>query len=309
MAIIYGLYDPRKPIELENCRYIGQTVSPLSEHLVDHLSSAKTLKNAGRDRWIRALLADGVIPTIAAIEEIANDLTHEVEWDWIKRGFAEGWDLTNEGTGRAPLRSDTWIQHLTPDKIAAFWAKVDIRSDDECWKWTAYTNASGYGMFGVGSRTDDSRRRVYAHRFAWEVTNGPIPNRLFVCHTCDNPPCVNPNHMFLDTLHGNMKDAAAKGRTRNQNTDVTHCKNGHEFTEETTYVNPRGSRICRICMNLASCLRERDVRKHKRADQKRTINQNTQCDECDFISTAQGIGHHQTSFGHTGKTTLGSLTD
>ena len=93
-----------------------------------------------------------------------------------------------------------------------FWAKVQVRGPDDCWPWIGSREAAGYGVL---YRRSTPRRRVYkAHRLSWEIHNGSIPSSLFVCHHCDNPPCVNPVHLFLGTALDNAKDMLAKGRCR-----------------------------------------------------------------------------------------------
>lgn len=91
------------------------------------------------------------------------------------------------------------------EPLIRFWARVSKR--ETCWEWTGPYDGDGYGQF-----TDGEGRNVRAHRFSWSLANGPIPAGLKVLHRCDNPPCVNPSHLFLGTDNDNLKDAISKGR-------------------------------------------------------------------------------------------------
>jgi hypothetical protein len=96
---------------------------------------------------------------------------------------------------------------MTRSAAERFWSKVD-RSGD-CWVWTA-VRVHGYGRFTINGQA----RSVLAHRVAWKLSQGPIPEGLHVCHRCDNPPCCNPAHLFLGTDADNLRDCRNKGRSR-----------------------------------------------------------------------------------------------
>lgn len=92
--------------------------------------------------------------------------------------------------------------------IDRFMDKVKICSENDCWLWTGATdNAFGYGKFRLNGKS------INAHRASFILFNGEIPEGLFVCHKCDNPPCVNPEHLFVGTSEDNNKDRSNKGRT------------------------------------------------------------------------------------------------
>lgn len=120
-----------------------------------------------------------------------------------------------------------------------FWSYVDKSS--ECWTWTGGRFAGGlrYGQFRVGLK------KMKAHRVSWILTNGAIPDRLRVCHYCDNPICVRPDHLFLGTDYDNALDRTLKGRTRNGSRQHAHL-----------YRHERNS-AAKITMDIARAIRDR----------------------------------------------------
>lgn len=89
-----------------------------------------------------------------------------------------------------------------------FWKKVEVRTKNQCWPWLGAKERFGHGRFKLNTKS-----AVYAHRLSYEIENGPIPDGACVCHSCDNPSCVNPNHLWLGTRGDNNRDRATKGRS------------------------------------------------------------------------------------------------
>ena len=132
----------------------------------------------------------------------------------------------------------------------AFWARVDVRGDGECWPWKGALNRKGYGITSGG----DINR--IASRAAW-ILHAQVtpPSTLLVCHTCHNRDCCNPAHLYLGTPSDNNRDCIEAGR--HPKATATHCSRGHEFTPENIKPRSRVSRLtglmqreCRECYRI-----------------------------------------------------------
>jgi hypothetical protein len=125
------------------------------------------------------------------------------------------------------LRTKGRFGHLPVSDAERFWRWVKVGSDSECWEWQGNRSRIGYGSF----RYEGCRQQ--AHRVAWQLKIGVIPDGLWVLHRCDNPPCCNPAHLFLGDNLINTQDKERKDR-------------GH---------HPRGSAHCRAVITEATALR------------------------------------------------------
>lgn len=123
-----------------------------------------------------------------------------------------------QGRGWCSRHYQRWQRHGDPETIQTLWGRSPLErfehyidcttSQDGCWLWRGGRSPRGYGRFKVSGKT------LRAHRWAYEQFVGPIPADLRVCHRCDNPPCCNPDHLFLGTDADNVHDCVAKGRAR-----------------------------------------------------------------------------------------------
>lgn len=117
-----------------------------------------------------------------------------------------------------------------------FWVKVT--KTDTCWLWTARKIYSGYGQFQIQGR------KIYAHRFSYELQVGPVPHGLVLDHLCRVRHCVNPAHLEPVTQGVNL----IRGDTITaRNAAKTMCDHGHEYTPANTCVRRDGRRYCRAC--------------------------------------------------------------
>lgn len=120
------------------------------------------------------------------------------------------------------------------------------KDSNKCWIWTGYFGGSGKFQYG---RLSFNKKYVAAHRFSFEYHKEKIPKGMLVCHTCDNPKCVNPEHLFIGTYKDNNIDSVDKNRHAQKR--KTHCPKGHEYSKENTYIinlkNGRHGRMCLTC--------------------------------------------------------------
>lgn len=133
-------------------------------------------------------------------------------------------------------------RHMRPP-LDRLMARV-TKSADGCWLRSGSGTRNGYSTIGRGRSGEGT---TTAHRLMWEITNGPVPPGIMVCHTCDVRRCVNPAHLFLGTAKDNTQDMLAKGRFVNSQARRTHCPRSHAYDEANTYRDKRGRRQCKEC--------------------------------------------------------------
>lgn len=121
-----------------------------------------------------------------------------------------------------------------------FWSKVDRKTPQQCWPWLASKREFGYGQFRLGETM------ALAHRVAYELLIGQIPDGLELDHLCRNPSCVNPAHLEPVTHRENcLRGTGSSAR----NARKAHCPRGHYYGGDNLYIHPDGGRRCRNCTN------------------------------------------------------------
>ena len=112
--------------------------------------------------------------------------------------------------------------------------KIKINEETDCWEWQSTLDKEGYGKFGV------NYKMVATHRYSYEMFKGEIGKGMVIDHLCHNRKCCNPLHLEMVTVSVNNYRRLPR----------THCKRGHEFTEETTWSAKNGKKQCKICNKL-----------------------------------------------------------
>jgi len=152
--------------------------------------------------------------------------------------------------------------------IDRFYSKLSGNPVTQCWEFNGNPDADGYGYIRYRNFT------YRIHRFSYLLFQGEIPKNHVVDHLCKNRKCCNPEHLEAVSHKENM----VRGDTgrNNHQTLKTHCPKGHEYTDSNTYINPKGSRECRICKSInRKADRKRNLEKYRELDRLRWTNRNT----------------------------------
>lgn len=141
-----------------------------------------------------------------------------------------------------------------------FFAKIHAPNRMGCCEWAGKLNSAGYGRFQA------NKIQYRAHRFSWIISNGDIPDGLLVCHKCDNPRCVNVDHLFLGTDLDNNLDKIKKGRANMPKGEMSHKARLTENKIKDIRNSNISSRKLALCYGVSHhailCIKRRETWKH-----------------------------------------------
>ena len=279
MGVIYGLFDPRKPIELPNCRYFGQTTYSLSFRLGGHLSDARTGDQRYVCNWIRSIQRDGVNPIIVLVE-LLDDGDYlgldNAERKWIAVGRERGWRLTNGTDGGHGTRGYSHGDEQRAKISAALSGKP--KSPEHRAKIAEFMKSQPVNP-GLAA-ANEARRGVplseeHRRKQSESLLSSPAAHAYW-------------ESLIGRTLSDEQRRAISEANTGNPKIIEAAKLGGNEFKRKFES-DPEFAAAWRQSNGEAS-----KIGLHK------MLKKRMQCDECGMISNPQGIGHHQTTFGHTG---------
>lgn len=175
----------------------------------------------------------------------------------------EGCANSHYGRGWCRAHYLRWARHGDPlagrgmrgRREEYFWSRVHRGAPSECWEWAGPVNEHGYGQTGRSVAPDAGG---LAHRIAYWILVGPVPDGLVLDHLCRNRRCVNPGHLEPVTQRENV----LRGRGPvSRNAAKTHCPKGHPYDEANTYWTTSGGRQCKTCHREAERLRRAEAKK------------------------------------------------
>jgi len=149
--------------------------------------------------------------------------------------------------------------------IDRLYYRMDIDSKTQCWNFNGTPDKDGYGCLTYSGKT------YKIHRFSYLLFKGEIPPNYVIDHLCGNRNCYNPDHLEAVTQSENI-NRGHTGKKNNHQSLKSSCPNGHKYTPENTYINPKSSRECRICKTAhRKADRQRNLEKYRKNDRKRYL--------------------------------------